>query len=288
VRASNSSGDSPFSNTASATVTAAMGPAAPSNLMAAITGGNSAVLTWTDNSSTETGFRIERKVGTGSYATLTTKAANTTTHTDTPLTPGTYTYRVIATGTPDSAPSNEAVAIINNPVADTYVRSGASANTNFGNAIVVDVKTGTSPDTKRHGFLRFSLAGVQANVTSAKLRLFGHAATSAKLTNVHSVADITWAEGNGTAGSGITWNTPTTDAGGPAMSASPLSGVTVQPTTDAFYEWDVTAYVQQQVMAGASLVSLGVKSGVTSDEGQMTFNSKEGTNKPVLVIGSRP
>jgi hypothetical protein len=192
---------------------------------------------------------------------------------------------VIATGTPDSGPSNEATAIIVNPVADTYVRSGTSANTNFGNATVIDVKLDVSADTKRNGFLRFSLAGVTGTVTSAKLRLFGHAQTAAKLTNVHSVADITWAEGNGTAGSGITWNTPTTDAGGPAMSVSPLAGVTVD-LTDATWEWDVTAYVQSQVTAGATAVSLVVKSGVTSNNGQTTFNSKEGANKPVLVIGA--
>jgi hypothetical protein len=35
-------------------------------------------------------------------------------------------------------------------------------------------------------------------------------------------------------------------------------------------------------------VSLGVQSAVTSDEGQTTFNSREGASKPVLIIGSRP
>jgi hypothetical protein len=71
------------------------------------------------------------------------------------------------------------------------------------------------------------------------------------------------------------------------MSASPLSGVSVG-TTDAWFEWDVTAYIQARKTAGASLVSLGVKSGVVSDEGQMVFHSRTGTNKPVLVITSKP
>ena len=38
----------------------------------------------------------------------------------------------------------------------------------------------------------------------------------------------------------------------------------------------MTAYVQQQKTAGASAISLGVKSAVLSDEGQTTFNSREG------------
>jgi len=249
--------------------------------VAAVTGGNTANLTWTDNSSNETGFRVERKLGAGSFATLASKAANTTSHSDTPLAVGTYTYRVIATGSADSAPSNEAVVIIINPVADTYVRSGSYVDTNFGTATVVDVKHTNTTTTKRNGFFRFSLAGVAANVTSARLRLYGNAATTAKATAVHSVADITWGE------TAITWNTPTANAGGPAMSATPLATQTVA-TTAAYVEWDVTSYVQQQKTAGASLISLGVKSAVLSDEGQTTFNSREGANKPLLIVNSRP
>ena len=71
------------------------------------------------------------------------------------------------------------------------------------------------------------------------------------------------------------------------MSATALATQTVA-TTAAYVEWDVTAYVQQQKTAGATAVSLGVKSGVLSDEGQTTFNSREGTNKPLLIISSRP
>ena len=147
---------------------------------------------------------------------------------------------------------------------------------------MLEVKLASDANTKRNAFLRFSLAGVAANVTSAKLRLFGNAATAAKATHVHSVADVTWSETT------INWNTPTTNAGGPAMSPSPLATVTVG-TAAAWHEWDVTAYVQQRRTAGATAVSLGVKSGVLSDPNSPTsFHSKEGANDPVLVITSRP
>ena len=131
----------PFSVTATsgsvngtAQVTVTAGPAAPSNLGATITGGNQANLTWTDNSSNETGFRVERKVGTGSFTTLATKAANTTSHPDPGLAVNTtYTYRVVATGTPDSGPSNEVVVVIRNNSADAHVRDGTSnVNNNYG------------------------------------------------------------------------------------------------------------------------------------------------------------
>jgi hypothetical protein len=39
-----------------------MAPAPPSNLGATITGGNTANLTWSDNSSNETQFKVERKL----------------------------------------------------------------------------------------------------------------------------------------------------------------------------------------------------------------------------------
>jgi glucose/arabinose dehydrogenase len=282
VRAYNAAGDSAYSAAIDGVATAPSGPVAPSNLGATVAGGNAATLTWTDNSSNETGFQVQKKVGAGSFVAITpNKAANTTTHLDSGLVPGTYTYRVIALGTPNSAPSNEAVVIISNPVADAYVRSGTSAATNFGTATVLDVKHTNTTTTRRNAFLRFSLAGVQTSVTSAKLRLYGNAVTSAKTTNVHSVADITWGETT------INWNTPTTDAGGPAMSSSALVGQTV-PLLATYTEWDVTTYVQQRKAAGATAISLGVKSGVLSDEGQTTFNSKEGANKPVLVIVSKP
>jgi hypothetical protein len=292
VRSFNSAGNSPsYSNTDNAVVTAPSGPNPPTNLSATSTG-TTVNLTWVDSSSNETGFLIERKLDGGAFSTLITKPAGSQSHGDAtvvlPTNPvsdptNTYVYRVIATGTPNSAPSNEAVVILGNPAADAYVRSGTSAGTNFGTAAVIDVKHTNTTTTKRNGFLRFSLSGVQTTVTSARLRLFGNAATTAKATNVHSVADITWGE------AAITWNYPTTDAGGPAVGAV-LSTQTVQPTTQAFYEWDVTAYIQAQKTAGASAVTLGVKSNVLSDEGQTTFNSKEGTtaaNRPVLIISSK-
>lgn len=86
-------------------------PAAPTNMVATVAGAQ-VTLNWSDNSANETGFRIERRSATGSYTTLTTVAANTTTHNDTPGA-GTWYYRVYAlNASGDSAPSNEAGAIV--------------------------------------------------------------------------------------------------------------------------------------------------------------------------------
>ena len=74
-------------------------PAAPSALSATATSTSNINLAWTDNSSDETGFAIERCAGVGctNFAPRTTTAANVTTFADSGLAASTsYTYRVKA------------------------------------------------------------------------------------------------------------------------------------------------------------------------------------------------
>jgi hypothetical protein len=102
VRAYNASGgDSAYSNTASTTTnTGATVPAAPSGLAAAVKSKPSlrVNLTWLDNSTNETGFKIERSTDGGvTWSLLATVGANVTSYSDTNVTKGgSYTYRVYA------------------------------------------------------------------------------------------------------------------------------------------------------------------------------------------------
>jgi regulation of enolase protein 1 (concanavalin A-like superfamily) len=103
VRATNSVGDSDYSAIASATTPAApvvpTVPAAPATLIAtAATTGAQITLTWADNSSDETGFKIERSLDGVTFAQVGTTAANVATYTDsTGLSASTkYYYRVSA------------------------------------------------------------------------------------------------------------------------------------------------------------------------------------------------
>lgn len=93
VRAANGGGFSAYSNTASLRTLSA-----PANLRAAAASSTSARLTWDDTSSGETGFRIERRPASSSVFTAVGLAgANTTSFTNTGLTPGAgYVYRVRA------------------------------------------------------------------------------------------------------------------------------------------------------------------------------------------------
>lgn len=89
-------------------------PAAPTALTATAASGTRVDLAWSDNSSNETGFIVERRIAGGTFATLVTTAANVRTHADTtPVAGTTYEYRVIAAGTTNSAPSN--IALVTTP-----------------------------------------------------------------------------------------------------------------------------------------------------------------------------
>ncbi|MFC1706760.1 fibronectin type III domain-containing protein, partial [Planctomycetota bacterium] len=112
VFATNSGGESPASNLASVTTPALPLPAAPTGLT--ITAANAArvVLSWTDNATYESAFRIERRIQGEAFGFLSSVAADITDYADTTVASDTaYEYYVVATNhTGDSQPSNLATA----------------------------------------------------------------------------------------------------------------------------------------------------------------------------------
>ncbi|HSZ59475.1 MAG TPA: DUF4082 domain-containing protein, partial [Tepidisphaeraceae bacterium] len=122
VRATNSAGNSAYSNTASATTSAPaiVPPAAPSGLSAAAASSSQINLSWTDNSNNETGFLIERSTDGVTFTQIASLAANTTSYSDSGLTAATtYYFRVVATNSAGpSAPSATATATTSQPPPD--------------------------------------------------------------------------------------------------------------------------------------------------------------------------
>jgi hypothetical protein len=86
--------------TATATTAPPSVPAAPSGLAVQTLSSSRLALSWTDNSSNESGFQVERApAGTSNYALVTVLGPDTTAYEDSGLTPNTtYSYRVRATG----------------------------------------------------------------------------------------------------------------------------------------------------------------------------------------------
>ena len=127
VRATASVGDSSNSAQASAT-TLPNAPAAPSGLSATAASQTQINLSWTDNSSNETGFIIARSTTSGGpYTDIYTTSANATSYSNTGLTANTtYYYVVRATNTGGSS-ANSAQASATTPPNIPSAPSGLSA-----------------------------------------------------------------------------------------------------------------------------------------------------------------
>jgi hyaluronate lyase len=152
-----------------------------------------------------------------------------------------------------------------------------SASTNFGSATTLEVKATGTAGNNRITYLRFLLAGVDAHVSSARLRIFGSRPTASSVTDsVLAVSSNSWTE------TGTTWNNR------PSLGARQGSGVVIGSTAQ-YYQWDVTAYVSAQRMTGATQVSFALNMDAQISNSPDTFNSKEASsNRPQLVVVSSP
>jgi hypothetical protein len=86
--------------------------AIPTNLTATATSPTQISVTWSDKAAGESGYKLERKIGSGSFVQIASLPANSSSYTDSSLTPQTtYAYRVKAFNTiSESFYSNEASA----------------------------------------------------------------------------------------------------------------------------------------------------------------------------------
>lgn len=97
-------------------------PNAPSNLTGSVVAGQIA-LNWTDNSTNESGFKIDRRIGAGNYAQIGSVSSNTMNYTDATASTGvSYTYRVYsfnATGNSTNYSNEFTISVVGNPTLTT-------------------------------------------------------------------------------------------------------------------------------------------------------------------------
>lgn len=120
-------------------------PLAPTNVTGVLL--NSQVtLSWVDNATNETGFKIERKIGSGTYNLISTVGSNITTYTDASVATGqTYTYRVYSYNAIGNSTnySNEFIISIPTPITlptltTSTITSIMSTSANSGGNITSD------------------------------------------------------------------------------------------------------------------------------------------------------
>jgi uncharacterized protein (TIGR02145 family) len=118
------------SNDGNGNSTTTVVPVAPSNLSGVVASTTQINLSWTDNSTNETGFKIERKSGAGTYAVIGTTATDITTFSDTGLTSSTtYTYRVYSNNAVGNSLtySNELALTTSNIILPTLATTAVSS-----------------------------------------------------------------------------------------------------------------------------------------------------------------
>ena len=98
------------SNDSNGNSTTTVVPVPPTNLIGTVASSTQINLTWTDNSTNETGFKIERRTGSENYAIVGNANADILTYSDTGLLPSTnYIYRIYSYNSAGKSPtySNE-------------------------------------------------------------------------------------------------------------------------------------------------------------------------------------
>jgi endoglucanase len=133
------------------------------------------------------------------------------------------------------------------------------------------MKSTSSTGYNRDGYVKFDLSTINT-VSSAKLRVFAQldAAGSVSL-GAYAVADSSWTE------TGITWNNR------PPL-GSLLNTVTVNGTTFAWYEIDVTSFVQAEKVAGRNSVTIGLHLPDVVNPAVKANSRNASGNKPELFI----
>jgi hypothetical protein len=162
-----------------------------------------------------------------------------------------------------------------NPTADTYVRDGFVAGSNFGTSSSLDVSASATTNENRHGYLKFDLSSIPSTFASAKLRVYGKlSSTGSQTIGAYPVTDTTWIE-SGTGS--MTWNNK------PAMGTQ-LSTATYTSTSYGFYDLDVTTYLQAEKTAGRNTVSLGLQCTSNSSIFFLNNSREASIGKPELRI----
>ena len=170
------------------------------------------------------------------------------------------------------------------PTADAYVQDGSSAGTNFGTVTPLKLQTGSTANSglNNDAYFKFDMSGVEQRITSAKLRVYAALSVAGSVsTSAYSVANTSWIESGA---SNIIWNNK------PALSATAITGATatINTTTYATYDIDVTSYVKGEKSADRDVVSLALHNPAASSV-NIILNSREAAaNKPQLIVTTNP
>ena len=230
------------------------------------TGSNS--LTWSDNSSTETGFQIDRSVNGGAWTMLTTVAANTKSYADNSVSVGsTYTYRVCATSAAgNSTWTTLAIVAPAGPTPSLYTWTGLTT----GNWSDVTQWDGNGLPT-RDGSALVAFQGLAVSATST----MDLAWTASGFTFNNAGAQGTTSDKGYTLALGA--NSLTLDTGTSGYNASDLAVIDVPAANKTGHRFTngtgKLVLVDNVKITGSSSVEFGLGAGLLTGSGNLTQSS---------------
>jgi len=160
------------------------------------------------------------------------------------------------------------------PEADSYVRNGSAADSNFGSETSLYVKNsvGTDDGLSRESYLKFDLGSISGNIVTARFHIYGAVQDGTADLKLYAVDNDAWIESGN---DGIKWNNKP-DKGG-ELAVLNMTG------TMEWQDIDITSYVLSQY-EGDKKVGLAIARDVQQYR-LSTYNSKENTaNKPYLEV----
>jgi hypothetical protein len=258
-------------------------PAAPSALSATAASSSQINLAWTDNSNNESGFKIERKIGSGgTWSQIAQVGANVSSYQNTGLSASTqYYYRVRSyiSGQANSAYSNEADATTqaaSAPVTvnvtadiDTFIDQNAP-DTNNANATSLGIGGGT---TTRAIYMRFNINSLPAgaHITGVQLQLYcaNTSTQSGGTLRLFNPTNASWSETQ------PTWNNPLAGSDGSGDLA------TLGPVTNGV---TYTISNLQSVVSGNGLLTFVMRSTVQDGAAYGSSESTYSSQRPTLRI----
>lgn len=252
-------------------------PAAPQNLVGT-PDDKKANLSWTAVQGAET-YVIRGSASSGGPYTIINSTTTSNSYTDTGLTNGVAYYYVVSAknGNGESSYSNQVSVVPNvtnyavlTPQADSYVRDGVNAGTNYGTSQILQAKNTSTAGEKRVSYYKFDLSDIRGGIINAKLAIYG--------SNIESTSDITVA---GYDVSDTSWQESAINyTNAPALGAE--IGTANVSSIPAYTEIDITNYINTK-LSSDKIANIGVQ--VKNSGDLSAFNSKESSsNKPQLII----
>jgi hypothetical protein len=159
--------------------------------------------------------------------------------------------------------------------ADTFVRGGSFAGTNYRTATLLQACNNSNPEYTRVGLVAFDISSVGAVVVGSTLQLTAKSSADSSVLEVVGIADTSWSANT------VTWTTR-------PVEGAVLGSFTVSTLTPSAVSVDVGAWVAARRAAGATTVAFAVRQQTRNGKLAYLHSTENPVGAPALTVTSTP